>query len=152
MSTKETLGDISVLHRLFVWEPYCPRDLIYIRARISNSIHSFVWNVNDRPCPNFNCGSEWPPLMLEHGRVITPTFSHDLIHGPLARHVKLGVAHVPGMPGTFSAPLRISDPDMHHGKCVAHVPWCMPGSLISGSLWSRLREKRSRHSRRLRNP
>ena len=26
----------------------------------------------------------------------------------------------------------ISDPDMHHGTCVTHVPWCMSGSLTSG--------------------
>ena len=26
----------------------------------------------------------------------------------------------------------VSDPDMHHGACVTHVLWCMPGSLISG--------------------
>ena len=24
----------------------------------------------------------------------------------------------------------LSDPGMHHGTCVAHVPWCMSGSLI----------------------
>ena len=72
-------------------------------------------------------------------------------NGPLARYVKLLVAHAPGMPGTFSAPLRISDPDMHHGTCVTHVPWCMPGSLTSGFLWSRWRGKCSRHFRRMRN-
>ena len=33
-----------------------------------------------------------------------------------------------------------------------HVPWCMPGSLPSGFLWSRRRGKRSLHSRRMRNP
>ena len=38
----------------------------------------------------------------------------------------------PGMPGTFSLPPRISDPDMHHGDCVTHVLWCMPGLLTSG--------------------
>ena len=73
-------------------------------------------------------------------------------HGPLARYVKLGVAHVPGMPRTFPSPPRVSDPDMHQGTCVTHVPWCMPGSLTSGFLWSRWRGKRSRHSRRMRNP
>ena len=36
------------------------------------------------------------------------------------------------MPGTFSLPPRVSDPDMHHGTCVMHVPWCMPGSLTGG--------------------
>ena len=69
-------------------------------------------------------------------------------YGPLARYVQLRVAHVPGMPGTFFAPLRVSDPDMHNGTCVTHVPWCMPGSLTSSFLWSRWRENRSLHSRR----
>ena len=49
-------------------------------------------------------------------------------------------------------PLPVNDPNMHHGTCVTHVPWCMPGSLTSGFLWSRLRGKRSRHSRRMCNP
>ena len=52
---------------------------------------------------------------------------------------------------TFSPPLRTSDPDMHHGTCVTHVPWCMPGSLTSGFLWSRWRGKRSRHSWHMHN-
>ena len=43
------------------------------------------------------------------------------------------------MPGTFSPPPRVSDSDMHHGTCVTHVPWCMPGSLTSYFLWSRWR-------------
>ena len=45
-----------------------------------------------------------------------------------------------------------TDPDVHHGTCMTHLPWCMPGSLTSGFLWSRWRGKRSRHSRRMRNP
>ena len=53
------------------------------------------------------------------------------------------------MSETFSPPPRVSDPNMHHDTCVAHVPWCMPGSLTSGFL--RWRGKRFRHSRRLRN-
>ena len=46
---------------------------------------------------------------------------------------------------------RVSDPDMRHGTCVMHVPWCMPGSLTHGFLWSRWWGKRSRHSQRMRN-
>ena len=72
-------------------------------------------------------------------------------HGPLARYAIFWVAHAPGMPGTFFPPLRVSDPDMHHGTCVTHVPWCMPGSLTS-AFWSRWRGKRSWYSRRMRNP
>ena len=93
-------------------------------------------------------------------RCLTQCWTHGSIcghnfflwcHGPLARYVKLRVAHATGMPGTFSLPPRVSDPDMHHGTCVTHVSWCMPGSLTSGFLWSRWRRKRSRHSRRMRN-
>ena len=64
--------------------------------------------------------------------------------GTSIRYVKLRVVHTPRMSGTFSPPPWISDPDMHHDTCVTHVPWYMPGSLTSGSLWSRWREKRSR--------
>ena len=56
------------------------------------------------------------------------------------------------MPGTFLASPRVSDTDMHHGTCMTHVPWCMPGSLTSGFLWSRWRGKHSRHFPRMRNP
>ena len=52
----------------------------------------------------------------------------------------------------FPRPPRVSDPNMHHGTRVTHVPWCMPGSLTSGPLWSWWRGKRSRHSWRMRNP
>ena len=41
----------------------------------------------------------------------------------------------------FPRPPQVSDPDMHHGTCVTHVPWCMPGLLTSGFLWSWCRGK-----------
>ena len=62
------------------------------------------------------------------------------------------VAHAPGMPGKFSPPPRVCDPGMHHGTCVTHVLWCMPGSLISGFIWGRWRGKRFRHFRCRCNP
>ena len=61
-------------------------------------------------------------------------------------------AHAPGMPGSLSPPPQVSDPDMHHGTCVTHVPWCMPGSLTSSFLWSRRWGETFRHFRRMRNP
>ena len=70
------------------------------------------------------------------------------LNGPLARYAKLRVVHTPG---TFSSPSQNSDPDMHHGTCVTHVPWCMPGSPTSGYLWIRWQGKRSRHSPRMPN-
>ena len=73
-------------------------------------------------------------------------------HEPLTRYVKLWIAHAPGMWGTFSPTARVIDPDLHHGTCVTHVPWCMSGSITSGFRLSWWRGKRSRHSRRMRNP
>ena len=52
----------------------------------------------------------------------------------------------------FFPPPQVSDPAIHHGTCITHVPWCMPGSLTGGFLWSWRRGKRSRYSRRMRNP
>ena len=107
------------------------------------------------------CIGSWSTgFTVHHGRhYITFTISIFVANtvllcrcGPLARYIKLRVAHAPGMPGTFSPPPRVSDPDMHHGTCVKHVPWCIPGSLTSDFLWSRWRRKHSRHSRRMRNP
>ena len=60
----------------------------------------------------------------------------DYWNGPLVRYVKLWVAHVPRISGTFFPPPRVSHPDLHQGSSVTHVPWCMPGSLTSGFLWS----------------
>ena len=64
---------------------------------------------------------------------------------------KWRVVQEPGMLGTSFSPPWVSDPNIHHGTCVTHVPWCMPGSLTSGFLWSWWREKRSWHARRMRN-
>ena len=48
--------------------------------------------------------------------------------------------------------LLVTGPYNHHGTCLAHVPWCMPGSLTSVFLCSQSRGRRSRHSRGVRNP
>ena len=71
----------------------------------------------------------------------------SLSHRPFTRYAQLRVAHAPGMPGTLSPPPRVSDPDMHPGTCVTHVPGCMSGSLTRGFHWCLWRGKRSRHSR-----
>ena len=60
--------------------------------------------------------------------------SNKPANGPLASLVK---SRVPHAPGTFPPVPRVSDPDMHHGTCVTHIPWCMTGSLTNGFLWSR---------------
>ena len=94
------------------------------------------------------CPRRWNRISHNQRNASENLFSY----GPLARYVKLRVTHAPEMPGTFVPPPRVSDPDMHHGTCVTHVSWCMPGSLTRGFLWRVWREKHSRLSRRMHNP
>ena len=60
------------------------------------------------------------------------------VRGPLTRYVKLRDAHLPGMPVYLFSRHRlqrnplVSDPGMHHGTCITHVPWCMSGWLTRG--------------------
>ena len=68
------------------------------------------------------------------------------------QYVKLRVEQTPRMPGTFSPPPRVWDPDMHHSTCVTYVPWCRLGSLTSGFFWSWWRGKPSRDSQCMGNP
>ena len=73
-------------------------------------------------------------------------------NGLLARYVKLRVAHAPGMPGPFFPPptsketasyrSRHESRHVRHARAVMHVG-------IDNMRW---RGKRSRHSRRMRNP
>ena len=76
-------------------------------------------------CYRFTCRSNWR-LFSWKCCALYMEWSIPNLHGPLARYAILWVAHAPEMPGTSFPPLRVSDPDVHHGTCVTHVPWCMP--------------------------
>ena len=83
-------------------------------------------------------------LYCEHGVSfwLSPSRIHVQAHPWASCQIrKIAGAHAPGMPGTFSPSPQLNDPDMHHGTCVTHVPWCMPGSLTSGFLCNRRRGK-----------
>ena len=87
-------------------------------------------------CPWGWCMGCLSPLTRARVNITWTHFINDFYcacHGPLTRYIKLRVAHAPGMPGTFPPPPTeketTSDPGMHHGTCVTHVPWCMSGSL-----------------------
>ena len=73
---------------------------------------------------------------------VVTRYPGGMTYASCARYATLRVTHAPAM--TFSPPPLVSDPDIHHGTCVTHVPWCIPGSLTSYFLWSRRRGKRSR--------
>ena len=87
-------------------------------------------------------------LMKWHPNIV----AFQRVYGPLARYIKLRVAHGPGMLRTFYPSPWVSDPGIQHSTFVTHVLCCMPWSLISGFLSGRWREKRSWPPRRMRNP
>ena len=56
-------------------------------------------------------------------------------NGPLTRYGKSHVAHAPGnilSRGRLQRPPLVSDPGIHNGTCVTHVPWCMSVWLTRG--------------------
>ena len=83
-------------------------------------------------------------VVVQASQILRSTYpnSTGFLLMPLARYLQLRVAHALGIPRTFSPPPQVSDPDMHHGACLTHVPWCMSGPLTSGFLWSRWRDAR----------
>ena len=98
-----------------------------INPILLNQIWPYSWHVN------MNYPFHIRSRPFEQFRVVC--------NGPLTRYKNVRVAHAPWMPGTFSPPPPASDPDMHHGTCVTHLPWCMPGSLSNQFRWSRWRKK-----------
>ena len=81
-------------------------------------------SVSGIPCSNWHNGCSAPRdnEPMASGAISTACRGGPLCHRPLDRCVKLRVAHAPGMPGALSPLQRVSDPDMHHGTCVKHVP------------------------------
>ena len=137
-------------HRVHIHKP----SLKYSIQTGNNKIYiaRLIWNnTENRGMSSLHTNFEiWPiiiyihyqdfyELFLFHNKKVFPVLCYPdlysrryVCHGPLAGYVKLRVAHALGMPGKFSPPPPVSDPGMHHGTCVTHVPWCMPGSLTSG--------------------
>ena len=72
-------------------------------------------------------------------------------YGPLARYVKLRVAHAPGMPGTFSPPPTSNETAIkrsrHASRHVRDARAVMHVGIANMRWWG----KRSRHSRGMRN-
>ena len=148
----------KTLTTYFTAEPFCStmREKVSVESAFSGeTLPTFCALIRHLP----HLEVEWFDYVFFYENCFhTHSFNHGFLvqsivttcipacHRPLDGYVRLWVA-----PGTFSPPPRVSDPDMHHGTCVTHEPWWMPGSLTSGFLWSRWRGKRSRHSRRMRN-
>ena len=115
------------------------------RLNVKNRLSQVWWF----PCQRYDglttvLSLTWDPIVVRRHLYIQ-THPHDLFllgqEWASCQIRKIAGAHAPGMPGTFSPSPQVSDPDMHHGTCVTHVPWCMPGSPTIGFLWNRRRGK-----------
>ena len=135
-----TLSNINHYTNLTIISPANGRWYIGWKNIIGWSHHRF------RPRP-IAC-SKPSYYMRQYGVIVNWTLGKNLPWASCQIR-KIAGAHAPGMPGTFSPSPQVSDPGMHHGTCVTHVSWCMPGSLTNGFLWNRRRGKRSRRMRNL---
>ena len=61
-----------------------------------------------------------------------PIVGQDEYHGTFSIYANLQVAHAPGMPGKFSPPPRVSDPDMHNSMCVTQVSFLARVVMLAG--------------------
>ena len=127
-----------------IWKPYTAKysftDSIY-RVWLTKSLTCDVIRLSEpgpRAEENLPGGLCIQRQVLPHRNVSDAVCSHphrvDPMYGHLTRYTKLRVAHASGIPGTsprhrFHRKPLVSDPDMHHGTCATHVPWCMSGSL-----------------------
>ena len=66
---------------------------------------------------------------VQHPSITFPWASHQI-------HKIAGCACAGNARNVF-LPAGVSGPDMHHGTCLMHVPWCMLGLLTSSFRWNR---------------
>ena len=125
--------------KCFVWGIYLSpkrhdRNVSSTAASRTHAAVEYYCNNNESKDMSSNWYNEWIHLRSYGPERISMAWASCQIR-------KIAGAHAPGMPGTFSPSPQVSDPDMHHGTCVTHVPWCMPGSPTIGFLWNRRRGK-----------
>ena len=115
---------------------YLEKIHMYYRVSINGGWYITTWH-RQQYATTGRWDRNYDTLKLEE----TWLFAGDNISGHFTRAScqirTIAGAHALGMAGKFSPPPRVSDPDMHHGPCMTHVPWCMPGSLTSCFFWSR---------------
>ena len=73
-------------------------------------------------------------------------------NGPLIRYVKLRIAHAPGMPGRFSPPPTSKETTIQRSRHASRYGRYARAVMHVGIAKPRWWEKRSRHSRSMRNP
>ena len=84
-------------------------------------------------CVSYRSISFYPSLLVtgSTARVVLPQWAYCQIHKIAGCACAGNAGNVFPRHRLQGKPL-VSDPGMHHGTCVTHVPWCMSGSLTRG--------------------
>ena len=113
-----------------------------MKVWMSNYIDDFLWYAITHIWPNISvfisiavevmtCRCKWFENPLYHmDETLYPWASYQI--GKIAGCACAGNAGNVSPHRRFQRKPLVSDPGMHHGTCVSHVPWCMSGSLTCG--------------------
>ena len=130
------------LHRHRIWH-HSIMHTIRHRATISERnglrvklFRTFKWSYHIHICnpcclEGFNVGL-LTSYICRNNKIILPLNNFICSHGPLTKYVKLLLRREcrERFPRhRLQRKPLVSDPGMHHGTYVTHVPWCMSGSL-----------------------
>ena len=118
-------------------------EIYWPRSSNARSVeHLYVWMItqiqNDRLENDYNFGYIWWKVVCLIWHMVL--FQDDvwLLHWASYQIRKIAGCACAGNAGNVFLRRRfqwkplLSDPGMHHGTCVTHVPWCMSGSLTCG--------------------
>ena len=109
-------------HTLSCFILLMPKHDVTIRTKAASARH-LTWKVLPRnPCLATRRMALWD----EVGRWLWYHLRYET-NEPLAKTLYCGLL----MRWECRESFRVSDPDMHQCTCVAHVPWCLPGSLTN---------------------
>ena len=100
--------------------------------------------------PIVNCHTPMHIILVVHACVWACVRVWDRMNGPLTRYVKMWVAHVPGMSGTFSPPPTSKETASSRSRHASRHVRDARAVIHVGIAYPRWQGKRSRQSRRMR--
>ena len=107
----------QIYHMVYVKAPNESSILTYKKHQIDADLTlSTHWNVPNNYIVTIQLSISWASYQI----------------GKIAGCACAGNAGIVSPRRRFQRRPLVSDPGMHHGTCVTHVPWCMSGSLTCG--------------------
>ena len=105
------------------------------QSRYMSNPQCYGWTISS---PRVFRGQEFYGLLQYKISTQNSSWTQMFLHGASYQIRKIAGCACAGNAGNvfprrrFQRKPLVSDPGMHHGTCVTHVPWCMSGSLACG--------------------